>query len=255
MKISVITPSIRKEGLGIVKKALEGQTFKDFEWLISTPFHMGKHFTDVNMHWVEDDFEFGFWTLNRTYNRLFREAKGELLVSLQDWVYVNPDGLKKFWDNYQAVGPKTLISGVGDQYEKVDKWGKPEIKIWSDPRHTEKYGSFYECMPSDIEWNWAMFPRIAVFEAGGMDEKLDFLGFGGDQLQMGERLDMMGYKSYLDQTNESFTIRHDRSDYNGQANWDENHILFNGKYDKRKLELIETGEWPVLHYLNKDDII
>ena len=255
IKISVVTPSIRKDGLDIVKKALEAQSFKDFEWVVCSPFNLPKDFADLNFKWIEDEAEFGFWGLNRSYNRLFKEAEGELVVSLQDWIYVNQDGLQKFWDNYQAVGPRALISGVGDQYAGLDKWGKPEIKIWSDPRKRLDYGSFYECHSNDLEWNWASIPREAMFEIGGADEELDMRGFGGDQLQICERLDILGYKFYLDQTNESYTIRHDRSDYNGQDNWDSNHVLFNGEYDKRKLELIEKGEWPVLHYLKHDDMI
>ena len=256
MKISVITPSIRPEGLEIVKKALEAQTFdkNEFEWLICSPSPLPKRFTKLNYTWVDDDSEHGFWALNRSYNKLFRQAQGDLLVTLQDWIHINPDGLQKFWDNYLQVGPKALISGVGDQYEGLDKWGKPEIKIWSDPRKTDKNGSFYECFPNDVEWNFAAFPRAAVFEAGGMDEQLDFLGFGGDQLQMGQRLDELGYKSYLDQTNESFTIRHDRKDYGGQLYWDENHVVLNGKYDKEIQRLKSEAKWPKLDYLLEEEL-
>lgn len=231
MKITVITPSVRPEGLEIVKKALDGQTFKDFEWLVN-----------------DKRYEGGFWGLNRAYNELFREAKGELIVTLQDWIYVNPDGLQKFWDAHEQH-PDAVISGVGDQYESLDKWGKPQIKIWSDPRKTLANGSFYECYPNDAEWNWCAIPTKRLFEVGGMDEELDFLGFGGDQLQVGERLDAIGTKFYLDQTNESYTIRHDRSSFGGQKNWDDNHILFNGKYAKRKQELVNSGQWPRLSFL------
>jgi len=38
MKISVITPTIREEGLPIVDKALNRQSFEDFEWLVGSPF-------------------------------------------------------------------------------------------------------------------------------------------------------------------------------------------------------------------------
>jgi hypothetical protein len=254
MKISVLTPSVRRDGIDIVKKALEGQTFKDFEWIIGSPFTMPKHFIKNPFYWVEDDFEYGFWTLNRIYNKMFKKAKGELIVSLQDWIYVQPDALEKFWINYQEVGPKALISGVGDQYERLGKYNRPEVKIWSDPRKTMNNGSFYESYPQDCEWNFAAIPKKALFEVGGMDEELDFLGFGGDQFGVGQRLNDLGYKFFLDQTNESFTIRHSRSDFGGQQYWDENHVLLNGKYDKRKMQLLNEGKWPVLDYL-KSDII
>lgn len=247
-KISVITPTVRPEGLRIVEQALARQTFEDFEWLICSPICPKEaKTTDYSINWIEDDAEGGFWTLNRAYNKLFKAAGGELIVSLQDFVYINPDSLEKFWYAYEET--KGCISGTGHQYDKVGENGKPFNRIWDDPRKTDKYGTFYECNWQDIEWNWAAIPRRYIFEAGGMDEQLDFLGYGGDQLQLMERINDLGYKSFLDQTNESFTLRHDRSKHGGQHHWDENHVVLNGKYDQRKEELKDQGIWPRLNYL------
>ena len=88
-----------------------------------------------------------------------------------------------------------------------------------------------------------------MYEVGGIDEKLDFLGYDGGTGQVCERWDMLGYKFYLDQTNESFTVRHDRSAFGGDKKWNDNHTLFNGMYDKRRKQLIEEKRWPVLSYL------
>jgi len=243
MKVSVITPTIRKEGLDVVRQALENQTFKDFEWLVSSPFDPGI----PNIKWIPDKFTKGYWTLNRAYNSLFLAAKGDLIISLQDWIWVPPTGIQQFVDASEAV--KGIISGVGDQYEGIGQYGKPEIKIWSDPRKNTNNGSFYECYPNDAEWNWCAIPRKAIFEIGGMDEELDFLGYGGDQLQAVERMDALGWKFFLDQTNESYTVRHGREDFGGQESWDGAHVLFNGKYDERKRLLIDSGKWPILDYL------
>lgn len=245
MKITVVTPTIRREGLEIVRKSLLKQTHKDWEWLIGSPFD--PQISEAT--WVEDNFDDGYWTLNRMYNALFRKASGELIVSLQDWIWVPKDGLEKFWTNYEETNKKAVISGVGDQYETVNKWGKPEVKIWSDPRKNDKHGSFYECFPNDAEWNWCAIPFSAIKEAGGMDEHLDCLGYGGDQLQICARIDELGYQFYLDQTNESYTVRHGRDSFGGQENWDANHVLFNGKYDARIQELKRAGKWPCVGYL------
>lgn len=245
-KISIITPTIRKDGLDIVWQGLISQTFQDFEWLICSPF-------DPEIpaaRWIKDDFQGGFWTLNRAYNRLFKEAKGRLIVSLQDWIWVSPIGLEKFWEAHKQH-KQAIISGVGDQYERVGEWGKPEVKIWNDPRKTDKYGSFYECIWNDAEFNWCAIPREAVFDAGGMDEALDFKGFGGDQLQLCERLNDLGYRFYLDQTNESFTVRHNRDASGGEKKWNDNYVLFNGEYELRKNELKNSGVWPRLTYLSE----
>lgn len=244
MKVSVITPTIRKEGLSVVRQALKNQTHKDFEWLIGSRFNP----EIPEATWIPDTFEQGYWTLNRVYNSLFQSASSELIISLQDWIWIPHDAIERLILAYQATGG--IVSGVGDQYERVGQYGKPEIKIWSDPRKNLTNGSFYECYPNDAEWNWCAIPKQAIIDIGGMDEQLDFLGYGGDQLQAVERMDALEWKFYLDQTNESYTIRHGRDDFGGQKKWDDNHVLFNGKYDARKKELMNEGQWPVLNYLN-----
>lgn len=248
-KVSVITPTIRPEGLDVVHKSLQSQTFKDFEWLIcakeACPITTDKFVTK----WIADDFKGGFWTLNRAYNKLFKNCSGKMIVTWQDWIWTRPDALQRLVDRVNDTDGG-IISGVGDQYERLNKWGKPEIKIWSDPRKNDNHGDFYECFPNDIEWNFAAFPTEKIFAVGGMDEQLDWLGYGGDQLQVGERWDALGFKTYLDQTNESFTVRHDRSHFGGQELWDKNHVLFNGKYQARKEELIASKEWPILNFLS-----
>lgn len=253
MDISIITPTIRKDGLDVVRKAVSKQKFDGtFEWLIGSPFDP----EIPEATWVKDDFEGGYWSLNRIYNKLFRQAQGELFVTWQDWIYAPPTGLAQFWHSYKQTD--SIVSGVGDQYESVNKWGKPEVKIWSDPRKAFKHPSgstFYEIFSNDCEWNWAAIPRIYIYEVGGMDETLDFLGFGGDQLQICERMDAMGYKFYIDQTNESFTIRHGRESYGGEDRWNGKHVLFSitdsglTVYDERRLILQAAGMWPKLDYL------
>lgn len=235
--VSVITPTVRPAGLDIVQKSLEKQTYKKWEWLVGSPFN--PHIDGAK--WVTDNFDGGYWSLNRIYNRLFKIAQGKIIVTWQDWIYIPPDGIQKFVDALEEVGD-AVVSGVGDQYERLNDWGKPEIKIWSDPRKTLKYGSFYECYPNDAEWNWCAFPKKLINQVGGMDEKLDFLGYGGDQFQVGQRWGDMGVHFWLDQDNESFTVRHGRD----HEDWDKEHVLFNGKYDKRKKELIDSGNWPVI---------
>ena len=235
--VSVITPTVREDGLDIVHKSLDKQTYKNWEWLIGSNFNP----KIKEAIWVEDNFEGGYWTLNRIYNRLFKLAKGQIIISWQDWIHTPPDGIQKFVDALEETGD-VVVSGVGDQYLKVGEWGKPEISIWSDPRKNTKYGSFYECYWNDAEWNWCAFPKKLIDKVGGMDEKLDFIGYGGDQFQVCERWEDMGVKFYLDQSNESFTVRHERD----HTDWDDKHVLFNGEYKKRKQELIKEGKWPII---------
>lgn len=240
--ISIITPSIRPEALEIVAKSINKQTHDEWEWLIGSKFDPKIPYAT----WIKDDFEGGFWTLNRIYNKLIKETKGELIVSLQDSIYVPPGGLESFWASFLDTKGLGLVSGVGDQYDKVDNFGKPYNKVWSDPRKRLDQGTFYECTFPDVEWNWCAVPKQALIAVGGFDNGLDFLGFGMDGYQVNERLDKMGYKFFLDQTNESYTLRHDRSSHGGEENWIKNNNLKNGMYEQRRKELVNNTNWPIL---------
>lgn len=223
IKASVISPSVRPGGLKLVEKALNQQTFRDFEWLVNDKRYDG-----------------GFWGLNRAYNQLIDQASGELIVSWQDYTFAKPDALERFVENYKKTGG--IISGIGNKYVD-DSWVE---KNWQDPRQRIDMGSFYECNPNDVEWNFCACPKKALMEVGGFDEEMDFLGFGMDGISVNERMDSLGYKFYLDQSNESYSINHNRPD-----NWDEFNLL-NGGYLKRKQELIKEGQWPTLNYLKKN---
>lgn len=245
MKVSVITPTVRPDALDLITRSLQKQEFKDFEWLIGSSFNP----EIAEARWIKDDFTGGKWSLNRIYNKLIKESSGEIIISLQDSIYIPSDGILKFISNLEKLGKHTLISGVGHQYARLNKYGKPELQVWADPRKTDKYGSLYECTFPDCEWNWCAFYKSAIEDVGGFDEALDFTCRGVDAFAVDERLNYLGYKFYLDQTNESLTLRHDRGSYGGEKLWNDSHGLFNGEYDKRKKELKQSGSWPILTYL------
>lgn len=242
-RVSVLTLTNRPNSLSLARKSLNRQTFKDFEWIIVSPLRL-----DIAEAKVIPDppkRKGDYWQLNRAYNEGLKHCRGELVVSLQDWIYITPQGLEKFWLAYEQTDG--CISGIGDQYDALIG-AQPTNKVWVDPRRTDKYGSFYECMPNDWELNWACAPLKAFYDIGGFDEELDKWA-GGDNISVCERMDELGYKFYLDQTNESFTLRHGR-----YKDWDERHCLFSGEYQKRKKYLIDRGVWPKLTYLTKRDI-
>lgn len=242
MQVSVITPTIRPEGLDIVRKALKKQTFRDFEWIIGS-----KEDPEIpEATWIHDDFTGGFWSLNRIYNALFESAKGDIIVSWQDYIHAGPDALQKFVQNLETEGPNTIISAVGDHYAELNKYGKPMIKVWSDPRKTTEHGSFYQCNFPDIEWNLCATHKKTHTDIGGFCEKLDHTGYGMDGYQVNERLNDTGCKFFLDQSLESMTLRHNRDSYDGEDNWNKNNNLHNGGYEQVRKELKLSGNWPVI---------
>jgi hypothetical protein len=220
-KISVITCSVRPEGIPIVEKALRRQTFQDFEHIIQGA-EAKKNPGD-------------YWTIYKDYNISLHKAKGKLIVSWQDFTFAKPDALEKFWGHYMA-NPKALVSGVGDKYSD-DTF---TVKTWADPRKRSDQGSFYPCFFNDIEWNFCAVPKEAVYAVGGFDEYLDkYSSLCG--LDVLDRLNILGgWEFYLDQTNESFSLEHGRL-----PKWEEN-LPFNGPYDERRKAYIEN---PILPYL------
>lgn len=208
-KISVVTVSIRPERLDLAKKSLARQSLDDFEWVIDDT-------QDLKPETV--------WAFNRATNNALSRCTGELVVFLQDSIYINPEGLEKFWTHYQ-LNPLACVSGVGDQYDQLDEYGKPTHKVWFDPRKRSDNGTFYECLPQDWEINYGSVPLKLLQEIGGFDEEMD-AKFGMDNVAVSMRLKSIGAKFYLDQTNESFSLQHGR-----RPDWDEKHWMNNGFHD------------------------
>ncbi len=243
--ISVVIPTNRPGGLEHAKACLPSQTFQDFEVLVGSPF-------DPSFgRWVIDAFKGGFWALNRMYNRLFAEAKGELIVSLQDFTWVRPDGLTRFFDVYERT--RGLITALGDTYEQVGldgSHGKPCLAdhrrdlLWMSPvplGHDSIGKDVRKALhPSRHEWNWAAMPKDAIMGVGGMDEEMDFIGYSGDNTSAVERMFDKGHSFFVDYGNEAYCQRHGRV-----PGWEEHHTKY-GLYFQRKDELQASGNWPVL---------
>lgn len=241
LRISVITPTIRPEGLQLVRRALSQQTFRNCEWLIGSPFEPKEMDNPpCPTVWVKDDFKGGLWSLNRIYNRLVSRANGQLLVSWQDFTWGRPDTLERFWYCYE-LEPKTLVSGVGNKYED-ETW---VVKTWQDPRERDDQGSFYPCDFADIEWNFCAVPKEALYAIGGFDEGADFEYLGMDGYGVNERLwDLGGWDFKLNQRIKSFSLGHGRV-----KDWEKLNGI-HGKYIERRERLKTLGQWPKMAYLD-----
>ena len=193
MKISVLTPTIRSEGLVYVKDGLDKQTMSgEFEWLV-----------EVNYSNKPD--------LNRAYNKMLKRAKGELIVFLQDYITIQPNGLEQFWLSYQEGGKKHQSPFTTSPVGKVKRKEHISGSTWTlaDPEWDWR-GSRY----GEIEWNeweidWGAAPKWALFEIGGFDEELDHPRWGFDNVNVGLRASLAGYKFYNLQDNKATGLDHD----------------------------------------------
>lgn len=175
MKISIVSPSNRINGLDIVGKCLEKQTFRDFEWL--------------KIHKEPEKKEGDFYNLNKVWNQLFNKAQGELIVSIVDYTEFEPDTLSKLWEHY-INSPLSCISGIGVQY----KDGKVN---WTDPRVSNQ--GIHMISPVDMEFRLCSVPRRAIQAVGGVDEEYDKV-VAVSEKEMCLRIGYLGYKFYIDQS-------------------------------------------------------
>lgn len=198
--ISVISPSIRPEGLEIVKRSLRRQTHEEYEWIVASPFE----YKECDL-WLPDPpkKEGDFWSLCKAWNNAYAHAKGELVVNIQDMIYVEPDTLEKFWYHFQD-NPNHLVTAVGDHYDET-----LTNKVWSDPRKRSDQGIYYEIDTPDMEMSVCSVPKQAILDCGGIDEEYD-KGPGVQEKEMCLRLSILGYKMYIDQSIEYKGIRHGR---------------------------------------------
>ena len=233
-KISVLNLTNRYGGIDILWANMKRQTEQDFELVIVDALwrereqEIKDYVNDSRLVYVRqnDKADGAFTNLAHADNQGFKACTGELIVCLQDYIWIPPEGLSKFWFHHKRLKGKALIGGVGDQYVKpdptdiVDLKGKitifekpytkrPEVVIYSDPHKRSEFGTFYECYPPDWELNYCCIPNAIIHELGGMDEQYDFEGFAYDNANIALRADMLGYKSYLDQTNECMGFDHD----------------------------------------------
>lgn len=199
-KITVVTPSVRSEHLPIVKRSLLRQSFREYQWLIVGPVK------EANVK--EPEKRGGdYYNLNKAWNEAFRRAKGDLIVSIVDGLWFPPDTLQKLWTHYET-NPRSCVSAIGHQYDQIES-GKPEHKVWADPRARSDFGSFYEVPHTEMELCIASFPRQAVLDVGGVDEEFDKYAACSEK-EMMARMYKAGYKLYIDQTIEYRAVQHPR---------------------------------------------
>lgn len=205
--ISVLTPTIRPEGLHIVQKSLAEQTYQDFEWLVEVGIPERGH------------------DLNQAYNRMLRRAEGKLIVSVQDWIKMPEDGLEKFYEAYKEDDSKFYTAPLG----KTDSL--QDIEIEWDWRNKQNDS---EIMFKGWELDWAAAPKEAFYEIGGFDEKLDHF-WSCDNVNVAKRADLAGYEFELLQDNKAVALDHDKF-YEHPFRKD-----FAPEFNKERMEKFEEG--------------
>lgn len=232
MKISVLNITARHGGIDLLWANMKRQTEQDFQLVIVDALwrereeEIKAYINDPRLVYVRqsDKREGAYTNLAHADNEGFRACSGELIVCLQDYIWIGPDALAKYWYHHVQNPQGILVTGVGDQFSQpypVDPKGKvtvfdkpytrrPEGLSWVDPRRSENpHTTWSECEPVSWELNFASIPRKVIYELGGMDEQFDFHGFAWDNTYIATKAKIAGYKIYLDKSNECMGFNHD----------------------------------------------
>jgi glycosyltransferase involved in cell wall biosynthesis len=224
--VSVLYCTARHGGLDILMESMNCQTFQDFEVVIVDELKRntedyGRLIPQTNFHWVEPPPKKPgmFWNLSASLNEGVRHCKGEIIILLQDYIFIPEEGVAKLVEVYQKDSP-CLVSGVGHQFEfpkTIDDpkglysvWnsfpGRPSgDKIFTDPRIKGK--GIYVCTPVEWEANYACFGKEVWEKIGGFDEDFD-AGWGYDNVNFAERAQLAGFNTFLDMENECLCYSH-----------------------------------------------
>ncbi len=178
MKFTIVTPTlidrVHMGGLDRVARGLKKQSFKDFEWLV-----------EVNTT-GETDF-------NHSMNSMLRRARGEIVVSIQDFIEIEEDALKKIskldYGFYTFPVGKVLKDGDPVRWDwRIEETRKCNFAEWE---------ICFGCAP--LEW---------IKKIGGFDEVLD-QAWGFDNVNVGMRAEMQGYDIYCNNEIKAIAVDHD----------------------------------------------
>lgn len=187
MKISVLTPTMRPESLADMADTLKKQTFDkdEFEWIV-----------DINISGKND--------LEKAFNRMTKRSRGELIVILEDYTRILPDGLERFWKAYQEHPDTLFTAPLG----KVTEWGDPVRWDWRATKQDPSQTDYTDCLWQTWEIDWGCVPRKVLFEIGGFDEELDKYWACGN-VNVAYRAFLAGYKFKCLFTNPAVAYDHD----------------------------------------------
>ncbi len=292
--ISVVTVTKRPGSLDITWGSLRRQTSCDFEWILCDELfdwrrrEVDEYVNDPRLHHIPAPTRKGdLWNLNKSYNEALRHCRGELVVSLQDYIWIPPEGLANYWRVYQDLGPRAFLTGISHAWAlpapvhdprgrvtifRTPYSEKPALRIAIDNRltgpwtglprlargdpaslsqhpHAASLGTVEEKMPEFWELNWAGAPLRAFYEIGGFPEDHDALFYSCDNLTIAFCAQRLGYRFYLDMANECYPMIHGEA-FPKPVNWEERHGRF-GPWDRWYEDWQKEG-CPRFPYLTDD---
>jgi glycosyltransferase involved in cell wall biosynthesis len=227
-RVSVITITIREGWWRIMSENLSKQTYKNFEWIIVDDHKQDRSKIaqkyakkyNLDIKYIRGDKALGKYDkkcgLVKANNIGWENAKGELIVWLQDFILLPETGIEALVDVYRH-NPDALIAPVDIYYDTLKADNKLQEDWWDAYRNGFGYTKFitdevwrnvrvknlgmYETEnPYNFEMNYCATPKKIVEKLNGFWEFMDD-GLGYDNLELAYRALKMGYRIIIDDTN------------------------------------------------------
>jgi len=239
VKLAIFTPTYRPGGLDVVHASLMRQTFKNFVWIVSDQMFLERketwakiiQETDFPTVFVNRQIEEGNKrNLAAMYNAAAEYVVDDgfdMLISLQDYIYVPEDGLEKFISVHKKY-PGDLLTGVthisrdpfpnkiADLNGHYTIFEEPYIDMprrmsWEDVRATEIYVTGDDVLPVETthwEANWAAVPASVLKAGVRWDEEYD-KGIAYENMDFAcAASELTGAKVIFDKTNVVISLPH-----------------------------------------------
>lgn len=218
--ISILYNTIRPGGIDILKNTLDKQTHRDFELVFVDGWTDGRggrrkevleYLNGYKVVYLEglpkkDD---DVWTLNKDYNRGLAYCSGDIVVFLQDYLWIPRDGIEKLLDVHKqydnafvtshgekAMYPNTMDNPNGKLSIWIDQEpGKPTGVSEKDGREVKGNG-ISKIEYNEWEMNFASAPLSTLRRIGFFDEDMDRY-FSGDNVVVAAKALMSGANFYM----------------------------------------------------------
>ena len=278
----MLTVTKRRGGIDIIVDALKRQTFTgSWEWILVDELfnernkevqdfvksqNLTAQFTHIPPKTPTPKRKFG---LCNAINSAFLQSRGELLVSIQDFIWVEPTCLDRYWKAYDAF-PNRLIGGLKNHYSGppatnlqglVSIWdtpweGDPAVKCKLTERddryksiHAEPEAVLVESLPIVYEMCNASMPYTLTCALNGVDESYDS-GRSYDNQNISFRAQGLGYATVIDMYNIAREFNHweyfgvedkvSSKSLNNRPHPDTNYELHG-----RLMQAIQRGDYPL----------
>lgn len=226
--VSIYTPTIREGWFNIMSENLSKQTYKNFEWLIiddhkENRADIAKKYAEkygLNIRYIrgkEHKVKRNYSLINAN-NTAMLEAKGSLLVVLQDFIILQPTAIEELVRLHKQH-PDDLIAPVDVYYEPKIKPDTSNSEDWFNGS-TDVIGKFMRKniridnrgfrrtkWPFDFEQNFGAIPMSTLKKLGGWWEFQDE-GLGFDNTELAWRVMELGYKVWVDELNIAICLDH-----------------------------------------------